>query len=97
MDHDRVGRVVVRLQHRGSPPEQVPADQLRVQVPDFPDPLPHDGVQSAQLRGHSVYEGGSYAEREVQDSVGEDRGAQCRFLFLGGVRERVVEVPSGVV
>ncbi|KAH7514575.1 hypothetical protein FEM48_Zijuj11G0104100 [Ziziphus jujuba var. spinosa] len=97
MGHGRGRNLVVRVEHRRVAAEQVFAEQLRVQISGFPYTVPHVGLQFAELRGCSVVKGGPSAEREFQSPAGEDRGAQRRFLFLGGVWECVVEVPSGVV
>jgi hypothetical protein len=94
-DWDRGG--VVRLQHRRPASQQVLAQQLRVQVPGLPHPLPHGRLLPAQLRCHCVHEGGAHAERQVRRTAPQDRRAQRRFLIIRGGWERVGEVTSGVV
>ncbi|KAG5416183.1 hypothetical protein IGI04_003750 [Brassica rapa subsp. trilocularis] len=60
--HNRARGVVVLVQHRSPAPEQVPAEQLRVQVPDLPHHVPHDPVLAPQLPRHRVDEDGPYAD-----------------------------------
>lgn len=97
MVDDRARGGVVRVEHRCPASEQVLAEQLRVQVPGLPDPLPHDRLLLAQLRRHCVHEGGAHAEHQVHRTAPQDRRPQRRFLLLRRLRERVVGVPSGVV
>lgn len=84
MVHDRAHHVLVRIEHWGSVTEQVLAQQLWVQVSDFPHLVPHARVFTAQLRRHSVAEGGAEAECAIAGSVREDFGAQSCFLCVGG-------------
>lgn len=63
--HDRAGGVVVFVEHWGFAAEQVFAEQLRVQVPDFLDDVPHDGVLVAQLHRDRVDEDGADADDKI--------------------------------
>ena len=88
---------MVLVQHRSAATKQVPPEQLRVQVPDLPHHVPHDGVLAPQLRGHRVDEDGPYADDQVPRPVPQDRGAEPRLLRLRGVREHFAQVSSGLV
>ncbi|KAF3601150.1 hypothetical protein F2Q69_00038757 [Brassica cretica] len=78
--------------HHGSPaPEQVLAEQLRVQVPDLPHHVPHDVVLPPQLPRHRVDEDGPYADGSVPRPAPQDRGAEPRVLRVGGLREHLPE------
>ncbi|KAF2566627.1 hypothetical protein F2Q68_00025719 [Brassica cretica] len=88
---NRPRRLVVLVQHRSTAPEQVPAEQLRVQVPDLPHHVPHDRVLPPQLRRHRVVEDGPYADGSVPRPAPQDRGAEPRVLRVGGLREHLPE------
>lgn len=97
MGNSRAGYRMVRNEHRSSTVEQVLTQQLRFQVPDFPYNVSHGGVLGFELRGSSTHRSGSHAEHKIDETVSEDHGAVYCFLFLRRLRERVIEVPSGVV
>ena len=63
--HDRAGGLVVLVEHWGFAAEQVFAEQLWIQVPDFPDDVPHDGVLVAQLHRDRVDEDGADADDKI--------------------------------
>ena len=83
---------MVLVQHRSAVTKQVPAEQLRVQVPDLPHHVPHDGMLAAQLRLHRVDGDGPYADDPIPRPVPQDRRAEPRFLRVGGVREHLAPV-----
>ncbi|KAH0904890.1 hypothetical protein HID58_044393 [Brassica napus] len=89
---DRPRRLVVLVQHRSTAPEQVPAEQLRVQVPDLPHHVPHNVVLPPQLPRHRVDEDGPYADGSVPRPAPQDRGAEPRVLRVGRLREHLPEV-----
>ncbi|KAL0691355.1 hypothetical protein Bca4012_091034 [Brassica carinata] len=78
MASNRPRRLVVLVQHRSTAPEQVPAEQLRVQVPDLPHHVPHNVVLPPQLPRHRVDEDGPYADGSVPRPAPQDRGAEPR-------------------
>lgn len=56
---------MVLVQHWGFAVEQVFVEQLRVQVPNFLDHVPHDSVRAAQLHRHCVDEDGADADHKI--------------------------------
>lgn len=79
---------MVQFEHRSATNEQVLAKQLRVQVSGIFDHVSHDDLFVVQLR-YFRYGYGAVTAREVEVAICEDRGTECRFLFLGGLWERV--------
>jgi hypothetical protein len=63
--HDWSGNSVVFVQHWGFAAEQVLAEQLRVQIPNFLDHVPHDGVLVVELRCDCVDEDGADADYKI--------------------------------
>ena len=94
---NRPRRLVVLVQHRSTAPEQVPAEQLRVQVPDLPHHVPHNVVLPPQLPRHRVDEDGPYADGSVPRPAPQDRGAEPRVLRVGRLREHLPEVSARFV
>mmetsp|Transcript_41161 Transcript_41161/g.131738 ORF Transcript_41161/g.131738 Transcript_41161/m.131738 type:complete len:216 (+) Transcript_41161:171-818(+) len=81
-------RVMVPLQYRGHPTEQVSPKHLWVQVSDLPDDAPHDRVLADELRGLPAGAGAA-AERAVREAVHEDRGPLVCFLSERRRREHL--------
>ena len=83
---------MVHSEHRSAAAEQVPPQQLRVQVPDLPHHVPHDCLLAPQLRRRRVAEDRSDADGSIPGPVRQDLGSEPRLLRVGGVRERLPEV-----
>lgn len=88
---------MVLVEHRSFVVEQVSPEQLRVQVPDFLDPLPHARVLPPQLRSHFVDEGRSHAEHQVTRPVLQDIVPRSHLLLVCRWREHLAPVPRRVV
>ena len=63
--HARARNFLVFVQHWSSPPEQIPPQQLRLQVSDLPHDVPHVGLLAAQLLRHRVDEARAVADPAV--------------------------------
>mmetsp|Transcript_7457 Transcript_7457/g.12864 ORF Transcript_7457/g.12864 Transcript_7457/m.12864 type:complete len:218 (-) Transcript_7457:804-1457(-) len=87
---------MVRLQHRGGAPEQVPPQHLRIQVSSIPHAVPHDSMHGAELRSVLVRHG-TTAGGEVKTAVPENLGARSSVLRVGCLRKYFSPLFAGVV
>ncbi|KAL5072819.1 hypothetical protein RYX36_011803 [Vicia faba] len=83
---------MVHIKHWRTLTQQVPPEQLRIQVPNLPNHVPHDSLFVVQLRCDCVAQNGSNANESVSALVFQDLYSQFGFLCFGCVWECVVEV-----
>lgn len=81
--HGGVDIGLVLIQHRSSAIEQVPVEQLRVQVPDLSDPVPHALLLPPQLHCHFLAQGGPHADHQVAGSVRQNILSRFHLLLIG--------------
>lgn len=74
---------MVLLKHWSIIIKQILAQQLRIQVPNFPHPMSHDVVFFAQLHCHYMAQGCAFADDEVKSAVFKDICTGDHFLLVG--------------
>lgn len=90
-------RVVVLIQHRRSPPQQVSAQLLRLQIPNLPHNAPHAILRRLQLRGHQFPRDRATSAHPLPEAVLQDPRSQRHFLFLRRLREYLSALPARLV
>lgn len=81
---------MVLVKHWSVVTEQVLTKQLRVQVPDLFDHVPHDSLFSAQLHRHCLDENGPHANHPISSSISQNLRSFFRFLHLRRFWERLL-------
>uniref|UniRef100_A0A453IBQ4 Sugar phosphate transporter domain-containing protein n=2 Tax=Aegilops tauschii subsp. strangulata TaxID=200361 RepID=A0A453IBQ4_AEGTS len=75
---------LVLLQHRRAPAQQVPPQQLRLQVPNLPHHVPHVRLRALLLRRHRLAPDRAHAARALPRPARQDLSA-LSLVFCGSV------------
>jgi hypothetical protein len=91
--HRGARHCLVLLQHRRATAQQVPPQQLRLQVPHLPHHVPHVRLRPALLRRHRLAPRRAHAACPLPPPARQDRRAQPSLLRLRRLREHIAAVP----